>query len=268
MNRDSKKIYNNYRFIIEQKSPQSEIVPNQINLDEEDFENFDWGSPKGKVIGNMRLPEEKLSRVHDKVIRSMALIKDDFPTTTDMLNQLRKVATYDVPTAAVDASFNLYYNPTFFYCLPLHFIATILAHEAMHYLNNTFKRANWAANKLKIQVDHDTWNIATDLTMNYELVRQKFKFPKGFFVPNTNGEYTFPEWMGGKSIDIQANTSEQVYDFMMKNNPSQEPGDTGGDPSPQYIPKVGDMVGDKETNTKRRIVKIDKKNKKVITVPV
>ncbi len=271
MNRDSKKIYNNYRFIIEQKSPQSKIVPNQINLDEEDFENFDWGSPKGEAIGLIRLPEEKLSSVHDKVIRAMFFIKDGFPTTADMLNQMRKVATYDVPTAAVDANYNLYYNPTVFYCLPLHFITSILAHEAMHYLNNTLKRKNWAENKLKLQVDHDTLNIATDLTMNYELVRQEFKFPKGFFVPNKDGKYTFPEWMGGKSIDIQANTSEQVYDFIMKNKPPKEPGDSGGsggDPSPQYIPKVGDIVGDKETNTKRKIVKIDKKNKKVITVPV
>lgn len=269
MNRDSKKIYSNYRFVLEQDAPTTKIVPGQINLDEEDFENFDWGSLKGKIIPHMRLPDEKIRVVHDKVIKAIALLRNKFPTIVDMLNQLRKVATYDrVETAAVDENFNLYYNPTFFYCLPYHFIATILAHEAFHYLNNTFKRADWTTKKLKIQVTHELWNIATDLTMNYELVRQGFRFPKGFFVPDKQGKYKFPKEMGGEELDISQNTSEQVYNFVKKSMPPEEPGGSGGDPSPQYVPKVGDIVGDKETNTKRQIVKINKKNKKVITVPV
>lgn len=266
MNRDSKKIYNNYRFISEQTSSKTEAGSDQINLDEIDFENFDWGTIEGQIIPHIRLPEEKLKSVHDKVIKAIYLLKSKFPTIVDMLNHLRKVATYEVSTAAVDENFNLYYNPTFIYCLPLHYVATVLAHEAFHYLNNTFKRADWTTKKLKIQVDHKLWNIATDLTMNFELVRQGFKFPKGFFVPTKDGFFKFSDVnMGDEKLDISKNTSEQVYDFVKKNQPPATP---GGEPPPQYVPKVGDVIGDKETNTKRKIVKIDKKNKKVITVPV
>jgi hypothetical protein len=266
LNRDIKKIYNNYRYIIEQKSTSEKIVPDEINLDEEDFENFDWGSLKGQLIPHIRLPEEKLSSVHDKVLRAMVLLKTRFPTIVDMLNQLRKVATYDrVATAAVDKNFNLYYNPTFFYCLPIHYVASILAHEAFHYLNNTFKRAEWATSRFKIDVNHDLWNVATDLTMNYELVRKGLEFPKGFCVPNEKGIFKFPEHMGGKEINVLDYTSEQIYNFLNKNISKTKPED---DPQPPYIPKVGDIIGDKETNTKRKIVKVDKKSKKVTTVPV
>ena len=217
MNRESKKIYSSYRYILEQDAPTAKITPGQINLDEEDFENFDWGSLKGQVIPHIRLPDEKIRGVHDKVVKAIALLRNKFPTIVDMLNQLRKVATYDrVQTAAVDENYNLYYNPTFFYCLPYHFIATILAHEAFHYLNNTFKRADWTTKKLKIQVNHTLWNISTDLTMNYELVRQGFRFPKGFFVPDKQGKYKFPKEMGGEELDISQNTSEQVYNFVKK----------------------------------------------------
>lgn len=274
MNRDSKKIYNSYRFLTEQNLPKSIIVdPSKIVLEEMDFNTFDWGTPIGQIIPKIRLPEDKLKTAHDHVIKSIYVLKNDFPTIVDMLNHLRKVASYQVDTAAVDQNFNLYYNPTFMYVLPNHFRATVLAHEAFHYLNNTFKRADWTAKRLKYKVNQRLWNIATDLTMNYELVRAGFQFPKGFFVPTKEGIFKFSDVdMGKESIDISKNTSEQVYNFINKIVPEQpkDDGKEGGDgpPSPPYIPKVGDVVGDTETNTKRKIVSVDTKNKKVVTVPV
>lgn len=275
MNRDQKKIYNNYRFLKEQKSKSKNldvlvIDPSKIVLEDIDFKTFDWGTPLGQIIHNIRLPEEKLRLAHDRIIKAIYMLKTDFPTITDMLNHLRKVATYQVNTAAVDRNFNLYYNPTFIYCLPLHFVATVLAHEAFHYLNNTFKREDWTAKKLKYSVDGQTWNIATDLTMNYELVRSGFQFPKGFFVPDKEGNFDFSNVnMKGGNIDISKNTSEEVYNFLIKNKQKTPPQKGGGPgPTPPYIPKVGDIVGDTETNTKRRVVKVDTMNKTVKTEPI
>lgn len=271
MNLDNKKIYNNYRFLTEQKKPKFIFIdPSKIVLEEMDFNAFDWSSPLGQALYGIRLPEEKLRTAHDNVIRGIYTLSDKFPTVVDMLNHLRKVATYSVKTAAVDENYNLYYNPTFMYCLPSYFRVSILAHEAFHYLNNTFKRANWAATRLKIKVDHNTWNIATDLTMNYELVRQKFKFPKGFWVPNIDGTFKLDKSYGGGELDIKKLTSEEVYNIIFpkieKLRKEHEKGDKqGGQKKDDYIPQVGDIVADKKTNTKRRVISVDTKNKTIET---
>jgi hypothetical protein len=120
------------------------------------------------------------------------------------------------PTMAVDPKGNIYINPKFSKKLTDVEFYTILAHEAMHIANGTFFRQ-------KVRDMHD-WNIATDLIINWSLLKDGFQIPPGFYGTGdkndptgaefvNTGETTTP-WGTIKVIDEnnQLMTCEDVYD--------------------------------------------------------
>ena len=125
--------------------------------------------------------------------------------------QIEKTEHTDkIPTMAVNAYGDLWWNKSFIDGLNADELKFCLAHEVGHVATLTFQREK--------QRDHTIWNIATDLIINFMLTEEGFTAPKGVLVPNHCGVYTFTSGKTNKPIDIDLNdkNAEQVYDELMK----------------------------------------------------
>jgi len=97
------------------------------------------------------------------------------------LRNLSVVTTFDVNTMAVSHTGNIYINPTFGMALTFDEFVGVLAHEAMHIVNFTFRRRQGR--------DPLIWNIATDYIMNRDLIDSGFALPANGCIPTiTRGD--------------------------------------------------------------------------------
>ncbi|MCP3686741.1 MAG: hypothetical protein GY861_29230 [bacterium] len=120
--------------------------------------------------------------------------------------------TDQVPTMAVNQYGDLYWNKEFVDTLDNDELKFVLAHEVGHVATLTFQRQG--------KRDMTLWNIATDLCINYMLMDEGFRPPKGILLPDHRGVYTFQSGKaGGKDIKIDLNdkNAEQVYDELANN---------------------------------------------------
>ena len=118
--------------------------------------------------------------------------------------------TEEVPTMAVGQYGNLYWNKEFVDTLDNDELKFVLAHEVGHIATLTFQRLG--------KRDMTLWNIATDLIINYMLLDEGFRAPKGILVPDHRGVYIFQSGKSGKDIKIDLNdkNAEQVYEDLAK----------------------------------------------------
>ena len=125
---------------------------------------------------------------------------------------------HELPTMAVDAKGNIYVNIDFSTQeLSYKEVVGVLCHEMMHISLHHLRRAGYR--------DRELWNIATDLAINYTLVKDGISLPAGGLIPDTNGNYTFPD--GKVSINVDDKTSEEIYEELQKHK------DNGNDVSDQ-----------------------------------
>lgn len=117
----------------------------------------------------------------------------------------------DCPTMAVNQFGDLWWNKEFVDKLDNDELKFCLAHEVGHVSTLTFQRQG--------RRDMGLWNIATDLCINYMLMDEGFRPPKGILVPDHRGVYTFKSGKSGKDIRIDLNdkNAEQVYEEIAKN---------------------------------------------------
>jgi predicted metal-dependent peptidase len=115
------------------------------------------------------------------------------------------------PTMAVNQYGDLWWNKEFVDTLDNDELRFVLAHEVSHISTLTFQRLG--------RRDMTLWNIATDLVINYMLIDEGFRAPKGILLPDHRGIYTFPSGKDGKAIKIDLNekNAEQVYEDLCKN---------------------------------------------------
>ena len=118
--------------------------------------------------------------------------------------------TEEVPTMAVGQYGNLYWNKEFVDTLDNDELKFVLAHEVGHIATLTFQRLG--------KRDMTLWSIATDLIINYMLLDEGFRAPKGILLPDHRGVYIFQSGKSGKDIKIDLNdkNAEQVYEDLAK----------------------------------------------------
>lgn len=119
--------------------------------------------------------------------------------------------TDKIPTMAVNQYGDLWWNKEFVDKLDNDELKFCLAHEVGHISTLTFQRQG--------KRDLTLWNIATDLCINYMLLDEAFRPPKGILLPDHRGIYTFQSGKDGKNIQIDLNdkNAEQVYDELVNN---------------------------------------------------
>ena len=152
--------------------------------------------------------------------RFTIFIKSPFLGT--FLRKLAVVTTFDVDTMAVSDTGNIYINPKFAMGLTFNEFVGVLAHEAMHIVNFTFRRRRGRQFKL--------WNISTDFIMNRDLLDSGFELPaegclpirdRGMFIVRVIDKRGYI-----MEIDITNSSAEELYKILKDNLPIEE-GDDG-----------------------------------------
>lgn len=149
-----------------------------------------------------------------------------------------------MPTMAVDPAGNLYIGQQFLETqiykeFPddkdyAEVLKSILLHESMHISELTFFRG--------IGRQPLIWNIATDIYINLNIIRNGRKLPKCLYVPDANGKISFPvEEAPGVEIEFKYNTegktAEILYDELMDLLTGKK--EPGGKPPPGKNPPIG-----------------------------
>ena len=140
------------------------------------------------------------------------------------------------PTMAVNQFGDLWWNKEFVDGLDNDELRFCLAHEVSHISTLTFQRCG--------KRDLTLWNIATDLIINFMLIEERFRPPKGILVPDHRGVYTFQSGKSGKPIKIDLNdkNAEQVYEEMLKHSKAIKKA-TKADGKGNYEGQVGKHIG-------------------------
>ena len=126
--------------------------------------------------------------------------------------QIEKTTHTDrIPTMAVNQFGDLWWNEEFVHKMDNDELKFCLAHEVGHIATLTFQRMG--------KRDATLWNIATDLVINYMLLDEGFRAPKGILLPDHRGVYVFQSGKSGKDIRIDLNdkNAEQVYEELCNN---------------------------------------------------
>ena len=113
----------------------------------------------------------------------------------------------DIETMAVDSKGNILINVSFA-TLKLGFkeVVGVLCHEVLH--------IGWK-HLDRLGARHpELWNIATDLVINYTLIKESVPLPSMGIIPTGAGDYVFKEGTRSKKpekINVRDKTAEQVY---------------------------------------------------------
>ena len=149
----------------------------------------------------------------ERIIKSKVDLNKSHPFFSYILMnmQIDKTSHTDkIPTMAVNQFGDLWWNKDFVDKLDNDELKFCLAHEVGHVSTLTFQRMGMR--------DLTLWNIATDLAINYMLLDEGFRAPKGILTPDHRGIYTFQSGKDGKSIKIDLNdkNAEQIYEDLAK----------------------------------------------------
>lgn len=139
--------------------------------------------------------------------RAKTQIIMNHPFYASILLKRPLIETVQIPTAAVNAKGQIYYNPEWFGELTIDEIMFVLCHECMHYM--------WMHCLRRYHREAKQWNKACDAVINETLKKC--------------GVGSMPakgiEWPGAEDL-----SSEQVYD-LMTNNSTTTSGGSGGEVS-------------------------------------
>lgn len=144
---------------------------------------------------------------HDKVIKALVKVQDDYPFYSYILCHFRMTADTDgsIPTAGVDKHGNFYYDEGFITSLNIKEMQGVLLHEALHTAKGDFFR--------KGKRDSTIWNIASDCIINYILKQESITLPKCALNPDSSGNIT----LGGKVYNVVGKVTEELYEELYQN---------------------------------------------------
>lgn len=168
-----------------------------------------------------------------KVDRAKTQLIINHPFFASVLLRRPLVETRDIPTAAINRTGRIMYNPDFIEDLSVQQVVFLLAHECMHWIMSTFTRQGTRSMK--------GWNIATDAVNNEILVQSGV----GEFIQGG------VRWPGAEDM-----TAESVYELLPKDESGEpggnmaEPGGTGSDLDDSGDPMTPAEARELETQVK------------------
>jgi len=122
-----------------------------------------------------------------------------YPFFGHLAMHMKLKETPEIPTAGVTRDGELWYNPKFIDSLTFDELVGVIAHEVLHLaLLHPFRIGK--RNSVK-------WNLATDSVVNYVLVKNDLKLPKGAIIPTKYGDVTIQ----GMEINVSNKSAEEVY---------------------------------------------------------
>ena len=140
---------------------------------------------------------------HEKILKARTLLMWEQPFFGTLALRLNLEEDNRFPTAAVNTK-TIFYNSMFIESLTMAETIGVLAHEVMHVALGHPWRQDWRV--------HTPWNIATDYTINENLIKAGFKLPKGCLVDNSYNDLSAEEIYGrlpAESEDDDASSDEQ-----------------------------------------------------------
>lgn len=146
---------------------------------------------------------------YERIIKAKAFLNKSHPFFARIILAMESNECRDkerIPTMGVSAYGRLYWNPEFVNELSLNELMGVLAHEAMHVATLTFQRQKFR--------DHELWNIATDIAINYILVTTNMELPKGVLLPTSDGRMELPK--ANLTINVKDCSAEKVYELLEK----------------------------------------------------
>jgi len=144
----------------------------------------------------------------DKVIKGKTFLNKSHPFFARIVLNMKseEADPAQIPTMGVSQYGRLYWNPEFVNTLTLDQLQAVLAHEAMHVATLTFQRQRYR--------DHELWNIATDIAINYTLVTSNMHLPDGVLLPLSAGTMNLP--LANLSINVHDMCAEKIYELLEK----------------------------------------------------
>lgn len=145
----------------------------------------------------------------DKIVKGKTFLHKKYPFFARIVLAMESREARDaerIPTMGINKYGKLYWNADFTNTLSLDEIMGVLAHESMHIATLTFDRQKWR--------DHELWNIATDIAINYILIRDGMKLPDGVLLPEMDGTMSLPK--ANLSINVENLPAEKVYELLSK----------------------------------------------------
>jgi predicted metal-dependent peptidase len=106
-----------------------------------------------------------------------------------------------IKTMGINQYGHLYYSPNFVSQLTQAELLGVLAHECCHVAFLTFQREKTR--------DHDVWNIATDIAINWIIVNAGMTLPAGDLIPDSDGTMRLPAI--GITMNVADMSAEQIY---------------------------------------------------------
>jgi len=136
----------------------------------------------------------------DKIIKARVTLGREQPFFGYLVMSLNLVKDKNLPTMAVDANGNLYYNPDFVDKLSQNELEGVVCHEVMHcalqHLHRTEER------------NHQLANIAQDTVINDTILESNLTLPQNVIYPQGHEVKLF----GSKIKDIHKKCNEEIYD--------------------------------------------------------
>lgn len=143
----------------------------------------------------------------DRIKRARVRLGKNYPffSCLTMYLKISDKESSNVKSMAVDMAGNIYYSDKWIRDLTDEQLQGVLTHEVLHLAFMSMVRVD--------NREHELWNSATDLAINWVLVQNNLELPKGL-VPNSQGD--FNSAIEGISINVKDKTAEQIYDELNK----------------------------------------------------
>ena len=145
----------------------------------------------------------------EKMIKAKAFLNKQHPFFARIVLNMESKECADpeqIPTMGVNQYGKLFWNPAFVETLTMEELMGVLMHEAMHVATLTFQRQKYR--------DHELWNIATDIAINYIIVSTGGVLPQGVLLPTYDGTMSLPK--AGLTINVKDIPAEKVYELLEK----------------------------------------------------
>lgn len=216
------------------------------------------------------------SELEDKMVAARTKVFKRFKFFAIMMENHEFVCTNTISTMAVDAFGHIYYNPNFVKTkLSVDELMGVICHECMHNAKNSlYRRGNR---------DPQLWNIATDLTINWDLIQDEIPLPSIGLIPEKDGTWSLGKkrlaWFKNIKIVVKDRSAEEIYDDLVgsvdermkkflddwaKELDVHVYPPTGEDPEPtddkDWEPVEGDPVYNEDTGTFGQVIKVNGNN--------